>query len=68
VTASAGELRVVVSDNGRGLAADRQESGLANLRQRAALAGGTMTLEPRLGGTGLVLTWRVPLPTTDAPA
>ncbi|MDT4926591.1 MAG: hypothetical protein QOG01_4304 [Pseudonocardiales bacterium] len=68
VTAAAGELRVVVSDNGRGLPADRQESGLANLRQRAALTGGTMTLEPQTDGTGLVLTWQVPLPTADAPA
>jgi PAS domain S-box-containing protein len=56
------ELVVVVSDNGRGLPAERNESGLANLRRRAQIAGGSMTAEPGPDGRGLVLTWRAPLP------
>jgi hypothetical protein len=56
------ELVVVVSDNGRGLPAERNESGLANLRRRAQIAGGSMAAEPGPDGRGLVLTWRAPLP------
>jgi signal transduction histidine kinase len=67
VLASETDLLLVVSDNGRGLPADRRESGLANLRQRAALAGGTMTLEPGPKGVGLVLAWEAPL-SGEAPA
>jgi PAS domain S-box-containing protein len=55
------ELVVCIADNGRGLPAERQESGLLNLRRRAEMAGGTMTTLPGPDGTGLVLTWTVPL-------
>jgi signal transduction histidine kinase len=58
---ASGELAVVVRDNGSGLPADRQESGLANLRRRAEIVGGRMTTEPGPDGVGLVLAWRVPL-------
>jgi PAS domain S-box-containing protein len=61
ITVADDALTLVVTDNGRGLRAERQESGLANLRRRAQLAGGTMTTEPGPGGVGLVLTWRVPM-------
>jgi signal transduction histidine kinase/CheY-like chemotaxis protein len=55
------ELVATVTDDGRGLATNRHESGLANLRRRAELVGGAMTTEPGPGGIGLVLTWRAPL-------
>jgi signal transduction histidine kinase len=55
-------LVAAVIDNGRGLPAERNESGLVNLRRRAQVAGGTMTTEPGPDGSGLALTWRVPLP------
>jgi signal transduction histidine kinase len=54
------ELRLSVVDDGIGLAEDRAESGLRNVRRRAAGLGGSVTLgrnEPR--GTAIV--WRVPL-------
>ncbi len=57
---SPGELVMRVTDDGRGLPERRQESGLRNLRQRAAQLGGTVRLsvnEPQ----GTVLEWRVPL-------
>lgn len=54
------EVRLVVSDDGTGVAGDRVESGLRNARRRAADLGGHLEVsgnEPR----GTVLTWRVPL-------
>jgi signal transduction histidine kinase/DNA-binding response OmpR family regulator len=56
------DLVVRVADDGCGLPGQRVESGLANLRHRAELAGGRMTTEPGPDGRGLVLTSRVPLP------
>ena len=48
------DLRIEVADNGKGLAEGITESGLANLRRRAADGGGEMTVEPaRDGGTVL---------------
>jgi signal transduction histidine kinase/CheY-like chemotaxis protein len=56
------DLTVRVTDNGRGLPAVRTESGLANLRQRAADLGGRMEVGAGSGdGPGTVLTWMVPL-------
>ena len=56
-----GELSAVIVDDGRGLPADRHESGLNNLRKRSQLVGGSMTLNPGPTGKGLVITWVVPL-------
>lgn len=54
------DLRITVTDDGRGLPANRTESGLANLRARAEAAGGSLELvTPTGGGTRLV--WRAPL-------
>jgi PAS domain S-box-containing protein len=61
IRAGVDELTAVIADDGRGLPPDRQESGLANLRRRAEIAGGTMTTSSGPEGTGLVLTWHVPL-------
>jgi len=54
------ELRLSVVDDGIGLAGDRTESGLRNVRRRAAGLGGSVTLtrgQPR----GTTLVWQVPL-------
>jgi signal transduction histidine kinase len=61
LSVEAAELVAVVVDDGVGLPADRQESGLANLRRRAEIVGGRMTTEPGPDGHGLMLVWRVPL-------
>jgi two-component system sensor histidine kinase DevS len=55
------DLRIEVSDNGRGMPDAFTGSGLTNLRRRAEQAGGELTLEnmPAPGGTRLC--WSVPL-------
>ncbi|WP_418001624.1 GAF domain-containing sensor histidine kinase [Mycobacterium sp. PDNC021] len=55
------ELRIEVADNGSGLAQPVTESGLTNLRRRAADSGGEMTVDPGADG-GTVLLWWAPLP------
>jgi signal transduction histidine kinase len=52
-------LELVVADDGRGLPAGVSESGLANVRKRAANLGGTC--EVASGAAGTTVTWRVPL-------
>ena len=66
VHVSATEVRLSVSDDGIGLAVDRSESGLHNVRRRAAELGGSVELSsdaPR----GTTLVWRVPMPATAPP-
>ena len=53
-------LEVRVADDGLGMPADVLESGLRNLRERAAGHGGGLAVESA-AGTGTILTWRVPL-------
>ncbi len=50
---------LTVTDNGRGLPPDVVESGLANIRERAAQRGGTCEIKARAGG-GTSLVWAVP--------
>lgn len=60
VSAAAGELRVVVADDGRGPGGDERRSGLRNLEQRARRHGGRCELVgPASGGTEL--RWSIPL-------
>jgi signal transduction histidine kinase len=54
-------LVIEVSDDGVGIPETVARSGLNNLRQRAAEAGGSCTAG-RLGGGGTRLTWTAPLP------
>ncbi|OBY32687.1 GAF domain-containing sensor histidine kinase [Mycolicibacter kumamotonensis] len=56
------DLAIEVTDNGRGLPEVLTPSGLDNLRQRAAQAGGTFSVESAPGG-GTVLRWSAPLMT-----
>lgn len=48
-----------VSDDGRGFVPGPAESGLANMRQRAAELGGTLEIDST-PGTGTTLRWSVP--------
>ncbi len=60
VRVSAGDvLELLVADNGRGLPPDVRESGLGNVRERAARLGGTCVVESSEQGTAI--TWTVPL-------
>lgn len=54
------EVVLRVTDNGRGLPADRHESGLRNVRLRAAELNGALRLLPE-EPHGTMLEWRVPL-------
>ena len=53
-------LEVIVADDGRGMPPDVLESGLHNMRERAAGHGGELVVESG-AGTGTTLTWSVPL-------
>jgi signal transduction histidine kinase len=55
------DLRIEVTDNGRGITAAGTESGLANLRARARDCGGDLRVQPAPGG-GTILNWWAPLP------
>jgi signal transduction histidine kinase len=55
----AGEVRVVVTDDGHGLPPIAVRSGLANLTDRAERRGGMLTLAS--GPSGTEVTWAVPL-------
>ena len=49
-----------VSDDGKGFSGSRKESGLRNLRDRAASVGGSCEIESGVGA-GTVVRWRAPL-------
>lgn len=55
------DLTIEVHDNGKGIGADVTESGLTNLRRRAADVGGSFSVLAAPSG-GTHLTWRAPLP------
>lgn len=54
------QVRVVVTDDGRGMGDDVRESGLGNMRERALKHGGTLTVTSTAGG-GTTVDWRVPI-------
>ena len=56
------DVSVVVTDDGTGIR-DERRSGLANLTQRAAARGGSLTLDT--GPDGTRAEWRVPLEDTE---
>ncbi|GAB5897985.1 sensor histidine kinase [Mycolicibacterium mageritense] len=57
----ADDLCIDVADNGSGIVGPITESGLTNLRDRAAQGGGELTIADQPGG-GTALSWSVPLP------
>jgi signal transduction histidine kinase len=65
VHVTANELQLSVVDDGIGVAEDRTESGLRNVRRRAAGLSGTVELT-RNENRGTTLVWRVPLSTTTS--
>jgi signal transduction histidine kinase len=67
LSASTSEAHLEIADDGVGLGTSTRRSGLANLRERAELRGGTMTIEspadpPLSDKPGTRLHWTVPLP------
>jgi signal transduction histidine kinase len=64
---AAGELSLVVADDGAGFAGVTRRSGLANLAERAAQLGGELRVETASAG-GTTLSWRVPLPPAEGGA
>ncbi|WP_326834993.1 GAF domain-containing sensor histidine kinase [Amycolatopsis rhabdoformis] len=55
-----GAIKVSVIDDGAGLPAELEPSGLGNLRDRAEALGGTFTVESRIG-EGVRLDWAAPV-------
>jgi signal transduction histidine kinase len=53
-------VRVLVTDDGRGMGEDVRESGLGNMRERALKHGGTLTVTSS-AGEGTTVDWRVPI-------
>ena len=65
VHVSDSELRLTVVDDGIGLAEERTESGLRNVRRRAAGLGGSVELTTN-ESRGTTLVWQVPLQTVTS--
>jgi signal transduction histidine kinase len=63
VEATADELEIYISDDGRGIGETTRRSGLANLRRRAQEYGGDLTIISTPGG-GTTLSWTIPLEAT----
>jgi signal transduction histidine kinase len=59
VAVSTGDVRVLVTDNGRGLGRVSRRSGLRNLQERAAARGGSFAIAGR-APSGTTLDWAVP--------
>ncbi len=62
-------LGIEITDDGRGLVKGGSGYGIIGMKERAALLGGTLTVENRTGAKGVVLRARLPLysvlPTRD---
>jgi signal transduction histidine kinase len=58
--ASTGSVVLTVKDHGKGFAATKRESGLRNMRERAASVGGVCRVESA-PGKGTVVHWEAPL-------
>ena len=61
---AAGDLTLVIADDGRGMGDTTRRSGLANMEDRAGQVGGTMEVESA-PDKGTTLTWRAPLPQAE---
>ena len=58
VTVTPDQVQLVISDNGQGFEEPDKTSGLANMRRRAGLLGGTCSIESA-PGEGTRVTWCV---------
>jgi PAS domain S-box-containing protein len=61
------EVRLIVTDNGRGIGEPKRSSGLDNMRSRAERLGGSCSImgnDPH----GTIVDWRAPSITRDSPA
>ncbi|CAL9325914.1 GAF domain-containing protein [Streptomyces sp. SudanB182_2057] len=63
LTTDGREVSLTVSDNGVGIPPDGRRSGLRNMAERAGQLGGHFDVSTP-GGSGTVLRWRVPLPSS----
>ncbi|MET1039251.1 MAG: histidine kinase, partial [Aeromicrobium sp.] len=54
-----GDIQLIVSDDGSGLASGRPGNGLRNIRERAVMLGGSCVLDSQQGA-GTTVTWTVP--------
>ncbi len=64
-----GRLRISVSDDGSGLVSSASGGfGLKGMRERVRLLGGTLSLQPGVTGSGVLLTAELPLPESARPA
>jgi two-component system, NarL family, sensor histidine kinase DevS len=61
---AAGDLTLVIADDGRGVGDTTRRSGLANMEDRASQVGGAMQVESA-PDKGTTLTWRAPLPQAE---
>lgn len=60
VTAAGGSVDLLIEDDGKGFEPPERESGLANMRSRAALLGGSCTIDSR-PGAGTRIRWSAPV-------
>ncbi|MFD7663827.1 GAF domain-containing protein [Streptomyces sp. NPDC059788] len=57
------DIVLEIADDGTGIAGSAPGGGLANMRRRAELLGGTAEVAERAGSGGTTVVWRVPLQT-----
>ena len=67
LTTSTDQITLMIADNGIGLSTEQGQEGfgLAGLKERASLLGGSFHTDPRPGG-GAQLTFRLPLPAQES--
>jgi len=61
VRVAGNEVVLLVEDDGVSIDPDRARGGIINMGERAHDLSGTFEIGPGPGGTGTVMTWRVPL-------
>lgn len=67
ITSLGPEVRLIVTDNGRGIGELKRSSGLDNMRSRAQRLGGSCSITSN-DPHGTIVDWRAPSITPDSPA